>query len=104
MSESFDDVSDATQAADMGVIEDASFAPADQAELTTCNWRVDETAAIGEVRIGPVWPFITYLPIDEANTPHDSVIPRGRLGRRSRRCDCNRRQARLSCVVRCDKI
>ena len=66
LSESFDDVNQATELADMGVVQgDATYAPNDLAELTTYYWRVDEGTSLGEVRPGPVWSFTTYRPIDD---------------------------------------
>ncbi len=50
---------------DKGELTDPTFTPGALESLTTYYWRVDETAAGGAVKTGPVWTFITCLSVDD---------------------------------------
>jgi hypothetical protein len=50
---------------DKGELTDATFTPETLESLTLYYWRVDETIAGGEVKPGPVWSFITCLPVED---------------------------------------
>jgi hypothetical protein len=63
--DSNDAVSKGAAGTDKGEVKDPNFAPGTLESLTTYYWRVDETAAGGAVRTGPVWKFTTCLPVDD---------------------------------------
>ncbi len=65
-SDSLDAVTQAAAEADKGSFEavDTAFAPGDLEPLTTYYWRVDETVG-ADIKAGPVWSFITCLPVDD---------------------------------------
>ncbi len=65
LSDSFADVNDAAAGADKGEVAETTFSPGALEPVTTYYWRVDETIPNGDVRIGPVWTFTTYLPIED---------------------------------------
>jgi hypothetical protein len=58
---------------DKGEFTDPNFAPGTLDSLTTYYWRVDELVLGGTVRTGPVWTFITGLPIDDFESYTDQA-------------------------------
>jgi len=60
-----DAVSQGAAGTDKGERTDPNFTPGALESLSTYYWRVDEIAAGGVVRTGPVWKFTTYLPVDD---------------------------------------
>jgi len=56
---SFADVNDGVAGTDMGKVSQASFTPGMLRVSSTYYWRVDEIAADGSVKKGPVWSFST---------------------------------------------
>jgi hypothetical protein len=64
-SDNLADVNDRTAAADQGQSADTTFRPEALEAATDYYWCVDEIAATGETRPGPVWSFTTRLPIDD---------------------------------------
>ncbi len=64
-SDSLDAVSKGAAGADKGLIDATSFAPGKLETLKIYYWRVDETIAGGQIRLGPVWRFATCLPVDD---------------------------------------
>ncbi len=64
-SDSFADVNDGTPAGDKGTLETPAFTPDGLDPAATYYWRVDELVAGGGVKTGPVWTFMTHLPIDD---------------------------------------
>ena len=58
---------------DKGELKDPNFAPGALESLTTYYWRVDELAAGGTVRPGPVWKFTTCLPVDDFESYTDDL-------------------------------
>ncbi|MBM4025586.1 MAG: LamG domain-containing protein, partial [Planctomycetes bacterium] len=57
---------------DKGELADPTFTPGALESLSIYHWRVDEIAAGGVVRTGPVWKFTTYLPVDDFETYTDA--------------------------------
>jgi hypothetical protein len=64
-SENLADVNERTPAADQGRSANPTFQPEVLEAATDYYWCVDEIAATGETRPGPVWSFTTRLPVDE---------------------------------------
>jgi hypothetical protein len=68
-----DAVSQAAAGADKGLLTETTFVPTDLESLTTYYWRVDEVVAGGVVKAGPVWSFVTVLPVDDFESYTDDL-------------------------------
>ncbi len=66
-------VTQGTVEADQGelALAEATFAPGDLDGLSAYYWRVDEVLLGGLVEAGPVWTFVTYLPVDDFESYND---------------------------------
>ena len=73
LSDSLDAVTNATTGADKGMVTETTFTPAALESLKTYYWRVDETIASGGVKTGPVWSFVTTLPVDDFESYTDDL-------------------------------
>jgi len=71
-SDSLDAVKQRAAGADKGEVQEATFAPGALEAVTTYYWAVDEVAAGGAIRTGPVWSFTTYLPVDDFESYTDA--------------------------------
>ncbi len=74
-SDSLDAVTQGTAEADQGELglTEATFAPGDLDSLSPYYWRVDEVLFGGGVTVGPVWTFVTYLPVDDFEGYNDDA-------------------------------
>jgi hypothetical protein len=70
-SDSADAVSQGSAEADKGEVPDPNFAPGVLQPATIYSWRVDETTATGAVKAGPVWHFMTCVPVDDFESYND---------------------------------
>jgi hypothetical protein len=70
-SDDADAVSQGSAEADKGEVSDPNFAPGPLEPATNYAWRVDETTLLGAVQAGPVWHFVTCLPVDDFESYND---------------------------------
>jgi hypothetical protein len=70
-SDNADAVSQGSPEADKGEVSDPNFAPGPLEPATNYSWRVDETTLLGGVQTGPVWHFMTCLPVDDFESYND---------------------------------
>jgi len=73
LSDTLADVNDRAAAADQGQSEETTFTADTLEAATVYYWRVDEITATGELRPGPVWSFMTYLPVDDFESYDDDI-------------------------------
>jgi len=64
-------VSQGAAAASKGLTTLTTFAPGALAPAAVYFWRVDEISATGAIRVGPVWRFATFLPVDDFERYND---------------------------------
>jgi hypothetical protein len=72
-SESLEAVQQGAAEVDKGTLTETRFAPGTLESLRTYYWRVDEIGAADSVKIGPVWSFTTYLPVDDFESYTDDL-------------------------------
>jgi hypothetical protein len=70
--DNLDAVTQAAAGADKGLLTKATFTPTALESLTTYYWRVDEVVA-GAIKAGPVWSFVTVLPVDDFESYTDDL-------------------------------
>jgi hypothetical protein len=68
-----DAVTQAAAGADQGLLTKTTFTPTALEGLTTYYWRVDEVVAGGAIKAGPVWSFVTVLPVDDFESYTDDL-------------------------------
>jgi len=72
-SDNLEAVTQSAAGADKGLLTKTTFVPMGLASLTTYYWRVDEVVGGGAVKAGPVWSFVTVLPVDDFESYTDDV-------------------------------
>jgi hypothetical protein len=71
--DNLDAVTQAAAGTDKGLMTKTTFAPTALEGLTTYYWRVDEVVAGGAIKTGPVWSFVTVLPVDDFESYTDDL-------------------------------
>jgi hypothetical protein len=71
--DSLDAVTQGVASADKGTQEGTTFTPGPLDSMTTYYWRVDEIKADNSVVAGPVWSFMTCLPVDNFESYNDDL-------------------------------
>jgi len=72
LSDSRDDVAAGAAAADKGALTETTYTPTNLQGATTYYWRVDEIAADGTRKTGPVWSFTTFILVDDFESYNDT--------------------------------
>ena len=73
LSDSLADVTAGAAEADKGTLTETTYTPTDLQGATTYYWRVDEIAADGSRKAGPVWSFTTFILVDDFESYTDDL-------------------------------